>query len=117
MTDLAEFLLARVAETIADARYVQAQAVTDGDDPGDPRRAELCLARYVLVECEAKRRIVAMHHDDREHACPNEDGATDHYGHLHGWAEEDQYPQICPTLRLLALPYADHRDYREEWRP
>ena len=21
------------------------------------------------------------------------------------------------TLRLLALPYADHSDYREEWRP
>ena len=23
----------------------------------------------------------------------------------------------CATLRLLALPYADHPDYREEWRP
>jgi hypothetical protein len=21
------------------------------------------------------------------------------------------------TLRLLALPYADHPDFREEWRP
>lgn len=27
----------------------------------------------------------------------------------------DPYP--CKTLRLLALPYADHPDYREEWRP
>lgn len=23
----------------------------------------------------------------------------------------------CPTLRMLALPYADHPDYRQEWRP
>ncbi|MFD9630075.1 DUF6221 family protein [Streptomyces violascens] len=23
----------------------------------------------------------------------------------------------CPTLRLLALPFATHPDYREEWRP
>jgi hypothetical protein len=25
------------------------------------------------------------------------------------------YP--CDTLKLLALPYADHPDYRDEWRP
>jgi hypothetical protein len=23
----------------------------------------------------------------------------------------------CKTLKLLALPYADHDDYREEWKP
>ena len=23
----------------------------------------------------------------------------------------------CPTLRLVALPYADHPDYQQEWRP
>jgi hypothetical protein len=23
----------------------------------------------------------------------------------------------CKTLRLLALPYTDHPDYRTEWRP
>ncbi|MER6350694.1 DUF6221 family protein [Streptomyces sp. NPDC001634] len=26
-------------------------------------------------------------------------------------------PYGCVTLRLLALPYADHHDYCEEWRP
>ena len=26
-------------------------------------------------------------------------------------------PESEATLRLLALPYADHADYREEWRP
>jgi hypothetical protein len=28
---------------------------------------------------------------------------------------EDIMP--CWTARLLALPYASHPDYREEWRP
>ncbi|WP_406365238.1 DUF6221 family protein [Streptomyces sp. NBC_00645] len=58
----------------------------------------------VLREIDAKRRILA------EHA-------------LNGWVcdtcdngEVDQtFP--CPTLRLLALPYADRPGYREEWRP
>ncbi|WP_225825579.1 DUF6221 family protein [Streptomyces naphthomycinicus] len=26
-------------------------------------------------------------------------------------------PYGCATLRLLALPYASHPDYREEWKP
>lgn len=28
---------------------------------------------------------------------------------------EDRYP--CTTLRLLAAPYSDHPNYREEWKP
>ncbi|MDN3356063.1 DUF6221 family protein [Actinomadura sp. DC4] len=31
------------------------------------------------------------------------------------WRRERSWP--CRTLRTLALPYADHSDYREEWRP
>jgi len=27
----------------------------------------------------------------------------------------DQVKYPCPTLLILALPYADHPDYREEW--
>jgi hypothetical protein len=23
---------------------------------------------------------------------------------------------VCPTLRLLALPYFDHPDYQDKWR-
>lgn len=53
----------------------------------------------VLAECEAKRRIVA--------------------GLVHG---SDVYvpTQVIATeatLRLLALPYANHPDYDEAWRP
>lgn len=49
----------------------------------------------VLAECEAKRRIVARH--DRD--------------------DSTSFGQPCQTLRLLALPYADHSDYRPEWHP
>lgn len=58
----------------------------------------------VLREIDAKRRILA------EHA-------------LNGWVcttcDNGEVEQVfpCPTLRLLALPYADQPGYREEWRP
>jgi hypothetical protein len=29
----------------------------------------------------------------------------------------DQHQFAALTLALLALPYADHHDYRPEWRP
>ncbi|MFI6604798.1 DUF6221 family protein [Nonomuraea sp. NPDC050536] len=31
------------------------------------------------------------------------------------WATDDP-TSACETLRLLALPYASHHEYRKEWR-
>lgn len=67
----------------------------------------------VLAECEAKRRIVEEHSDGGKdwdgqrfvHWCRRCAGRRGHE------------PWPCPTLRALALPYADHPDYRQEWRP
>jgi len=53
----------------------------------------------VLAECSAKRRIVELGVCT---ACATEAQPCDHR---------------ADTLRLLALPYADHEDYREEWTP
>jgi hypothetical protein len=54
-----------------------------------------CRAERVLAEVDAKRRLVA------------ESRIDDHnFGSVGPW-----------TLRVLALPYADHPDYRPEWRP
>lgn len=53
----------------------------------------------VLAEVQAKRRIVALCSDNY---------ALDPSG-LTTWATGQ-------VLRLLALPYADHDSYREEWR-
>lgn len=95
---IAEFLLARITDTIATAREVQAQGVTDGLDPADPRSAALRLAAHVIAECEAKRRIVELF----PNAAQNGDG----------WDEAGY-----SVLRDLAAVHADHPDHREEWRP
>ena len=124
MSDLAAFLLARIAEdeavaTLAtSAPWQENESLAGGEDdwriedaqgrdiagcPDCGVRASFDrpdadhIARHdparVLAECEAKRRIV-------EEA----DGADAQW-----W--EHRY------LLALALPYADHPDYRDEWKP
>jgi len=56
----------------------------------------------VLAECEVKRRIVDLAREARETQRAGY-GAADYY--------------MRDVLRLLALPYADHPDYRQEWKP
>jgi hypothetical protein len=50
-----------------------------------------------LAECWAQRQLVHLHQDP-----------------IHG-CREDGWP--CMTLRILALPHADHHDYDDAWRP
>ena len=83
---LVEFPTARIGEDEAVARY-------------SPTRTR------ALAECEAKRRIVARHK-----LCGTGIGYCDDGGH--GWDEDSPG---CADLSDLALPYADHADYREEW--
>jgi hypothetical protein len=82
----------------------------------------------VLAECEAKRRIVEMHsktatswlNADGKLAYPDRAGVL--YCELCSFHEQyegfNDYeePWPCPTLRILALPYADHPDFKPEWR-
>jgi hypothetical protein len=73
-------------------------------EPGDAAFIATNDPARVLREIDAKRRIIA------EHA-------------LNGWVcttcDNGEVEQVfpCPTLRLLALPYADREGYREEWAP
>lgn len=115
---LADFLLARIAEDESDWRAVEARPVVQLLH-GKP------IAPRMIAECEAKRRIVEVHH-------PHDHGGD------HGdavfcdecqWDHGDDSPRIdnqpvenfgsnpCRTLAALALPYADHPDYDEAWRP
>jgi hypothetical protein len=64
----------------------------------------------VLAEVEVKRRIIDLHGGDG-HECIEH---TDEQGDLLD-AFTPEHP--CPTLRLLARPYASHPDYRDEWCP
>jgi hypothetical protein len=65
----------------------------------------------VLAEVEAKRRIVECH---ESWVAGNGDTICGRCGreHIDG-RPGGHFP--CQTLRLLALPYADHPDYRQEW--
>lgn len=133
--ELVEFLRARLDEDEAAARacaevYPFPWDVTDrghtayvkADEPNFLTVAELeqspsiegwlsdrldHIARHdparVLVDVEANRQIVELHEENAHRECRL-------CGHLDG-----DYP--CTTLRLHALPFAGHPDYRPEWRP
>lgn len=98
---LTEFLLARIAEDEEDpwrgAEIAGADRVVGPDEHAALRADESAWEARVLAECEAKRRII-------EHHNPCDD-----------WWFGD--PSTCPELQALALPYADHPDYDEAWRP
>lgn len=79
-----------------------------GEGTPTPEQAEH-IARHdparILREVEVKRRIMEKH------------GASDRmeYSYFLCTGCSDGHP--CDTLRLLALPYDDHPECREEWRP
>lgn len=128
---LSDFLLARIAEDEAAARRVAEQmreAVSGGnwkDLPETDAAANLgprveedyhgfpvvvVSPARVLAECEAKRRIVELH--TGWHLCPDGREADATVG-----SDTDESWRLCPTLRLLALPYSAHPDFKEEWKP
>lgn len=95
---ITEFLLARIAEDEGLTKY--------------QRPHDLGNARWA-AECEAKRRIVALHPDrgwEKCETCPT--GAVRvEYGEP--MQPLDDWP--CFTLRVLAAVYADHPDYDQGW--
>lgn len=102
--ELVEFLLARItddetfAEMVSNVRPMSAgesRRVDEGNSVVLPLNLALSPAR-VLAECEAKRLIVA---DCAEYEGPETDGLS------------------VRTLLALAAVYAEHPDYRQEWRP
>lgn len=123
MSDLTDFLLARIAEDEAvansansGARWESWNRSWDTEPQRDiaaggvrlfavPTMYDEHIARHdparVLAECEAKRRIVERH------------DVVDAAGGCAFCGE----PAPCEHLRILTLPHSDHPDYRDEWRP
>lgn len=96
---LADFLLARIAED---------EAVVEGFHQGDGDPDFMWGPDRIRAECAAKREIVA----DYLAAADDSDGPEKHAKYLAG-VEAGLYGAV----QHLALPYADHSDYRQEWRP
>jgi hypothetical protein len=63
----------------------------------------------VLADIDAKRQIV------KQHQPVGYGGVCLSLCHTRAPGQPQTWP--CLTLRLLAVPYADHPDYREKWRP
>jgi len=91
---LTEFLLARIAEDEKWRWHIDyCRALDDG-------ACDCQATERVLAECDAKRRRLALL-----------DAVND-----------ERVPRLSIYLRdllprLEALPYADHPDYRQEWKP
>lgn len=131
---LTDFLLARIAEDAGIAESVAPapwRTVDTGDDvvvisqdfgeevaSTDSVNVEH-IARHdparVLAECEAKRQIVEALIDAEDAvATYNNDDPNNPPAY---WQEWGNRHALRLAAELLALPYADHPDYREEWRP
>jgi hypothetical protein len=95
--NLTGFLRARIAEDETDIGSSQL------DDPDASRWLPAMVTRDRLkAECEAKRRIIDLADEHTDSADP--------IGHLGTMYYTDDYEEV---LRALALPYADHPDYRK----
>jgi hypothetical protein len=94
--ELSEFLLARIAEDEAHA--------WDFERDPETRLPRFWTDRF-HAECDAKRRIVTTAAQAR---------LLQQLSDL----EVDGYVgAMTDVLKFLALPYANHPDYREEWKP
>jgi Family of unknown function (DUF6221) len=136
VTTIVEFLTARYDEIEAAARAATPGPwgtnpqfdegfVTDSDGSylvysegtvDIPTAAHIALhdPAYVLADIAAKRKILEEHvpfrgEYDKITGCETCSYRDD-------W-EELQVEMPCPTMRLLALPFADHPDYQGEWAP
>lgn len=105
---IAEFLLARIAEDETAGQNTAGDRMPAGAWDGfytwvgrGGARGIGVISQRVLAECEAKRRIIAEH--DGAHHCVRHIDPDDNVD--------------CDTIRSLAAVYADHPDYREEWKP
>lgn len=122
-----EFLLARIDDDENTARcaghgnglvfhdwnaeWVQVELPDNARPTYDVRHIRTFSPDRVRSECEAKRRIID------EHTCHCPDPNCRDCGACSGDHHADPTPAPCATLRFLALPYADHPDYDEGWRP
>jgi hypothetical protein len=116
---LDEFLLARIAEDKRMAAQAGAAWPAEGIGERVPAPAREHVDRHdpeaVLADCAARWRLVLACRELRPEVAfvgSRQAGLADF-----PVPPVDAHQLAALTLALLALPYADHPDYRPEWRP
>jgi hypothetical protein len=127
VSDLTGFLRARIAEDEAVLNLARDLSIDPPCVPGlwsGPGHHPVMSTARLAAECEAKRRILEIHGSQVQVIrWVDEDRNADDAARGHTWCTEcgnvDDWPVAwpCDTLRVLATVYADHPDYRPEWRP
>jgi hypothetical protein len=123
---LTDFVLARIADDEEMVQFMLEKADGDRRPVEDGITAIGCSEQgwhvglgpaRVLAECDARRCIAHLHG-------PKHPGSSDCKSCADGWEDMtygengyDPQPYPCLTAKNLALPYAEHPDYRNEWRP
>ena len=121
VNDLVNFLRARLDEDAAAIEGLMEKSLQDSMNRDEflthqtmvmlsgVDRLTVVVVNRQLRDVESKRRIMELH--DGAHECSTYDhnGEIDNCTWVTDWND-------CSTMRLLALPYADHPDYRGEWR-
>jgi hypothetical protein len=114
MVDLIAFLRARLDERERDAREVAKLAAEHqawmAGVPGWPERADGEPNADVLAYLDARRQIIEQYEATAQ-------AVNAARGTTLAVAARVRLGAYDEVLRLLALPYAGHPDYCEEWRP
>lgn len=113
MDDLSAWLLEQISDDEREEEHLDSGWWEVDSDHSETYGAIMRFAGKdrVLAECEAKRKLLALHQHGRltgplasitkiPFTCISCGGV--------GW---------CEHVRLLTLPYADQPGYREEWKP
>lgn len=127
MTDLVEFLRARLDDDERRAPNVHALDCELTMTAGFSGPCTCGVPDRIAAEVDAKRRILDLHKPYQQGYMYTAAGVrvpNIRCSVCHDVPEDVDYDNPpyavefpCPTLRLLALPFAAHPDYRQEWRP
>ena len=114
--DLVAFLRARLDGDERRAEFIHhvncGNLVAQSYELPDPCDCE--TPARVLAEVQVKRRIIALHKSRGVEGGPPYEWTCAFCDHAPvPWERYIEWP--CVTLRLLALPYAEHPDYQAEW--
>lgn len=126
MDDLIAFLNERLAEDERIATAARDEPESDWWWSEDAESApERHIARHdparVLADVAAKRAIVEMHAREGEDCaiCCGEEYIEEHWDGEEETVEHvrEPAPYPCRTLLLVASIYAEHPDFKADWRP